>query len=237
MAQDGESRPDNPDWQLRIPLEGPDRFRFPLSSLPMSQETKSQVRSRVRRTLGELPASVRRAQSASLRERLEAFVDTARVRTLVAFWPTDREPDIAPLLGQWFQAGIRVLLPVVADFSRRSPGNLPAGSPPRIFLARFTGEDSLTPNRWGIREPAGPEVPAPTSPLVLVPAVAVDRTGGRIGHGFGYYDELLGPLECPLSVAVVFREQITSSLPREDHDRTVSVIITPDEVIRTASRA
>jgi 5-formyltetrahydrofolate cyclo-ligase len=93
----------------------------------------------------------------------------------------------------------------------------------------------------------GMRMPRPDSPelspgeidVVVVPGVAFDRAGGRLGRGMGYYDRFLAGLERegggrPRRVAIVFDGQVLAageSVPMEAHDERVDVIVTPTEVI------
>ncbi len=95
-------------------------------------------------------------------------------------------------------------------------------------------ETELVAGVWGIREP-DPARCAPMATdepdLVLVPGVAFDIRGGRIGYGAAYYDRLLGrcPPGTPL-VAAAFEVQIVDAVPMEPHDRRVDRIVTEQHV-------
>lgn len=88
----------------------------------------------------------------------------------------------------------------------------------------------LAPGTWGIREPR-PEACERVEPravdFVLVPGVAFDRCGGRLGYGGGFYDRLLGGLRRPPTVvAGAFEVQVVERLPSEDHDLRVDLVVT-----------
>jgi 5-formyltetrahydrofolate cyclo-ligase len=141
------------------------------------------------------------------------------------------EPDILPFLLLRQKLGVQILLPVVLDYSRR-----PGTGADRLGVAELGKVSDLQRNRWGIMEPVGPLLSAAAADLILVPALGVDSAGTRIGHGFGYYDELLSRLTAP-SVCPIFKVQLLERIPAEDHDRPVSGVVTPDRVIRTAPHA
>lgn len=84
-----------------------------------------------------------------------------------------------------------------------------------------------TPNRFGIAEPMPSREAVPLSQidLLLVPALALDPSGNRLGFGGGYYDRMLAEYS-GVSVGVVFAEQMMPSVPSEIHDRTVDFILT-----------
>lgn len=137
-----------------------------------------------------------------------------------AYLPVGSEPGSPELVAALHAAGHEVLLPVVPP----EPGPLD--------WARYMGVDELATGPLGLREPAGTRlgVHAVTSArLVLVPALAADRHGHRLGRGGGYYDRTL-PLAAagtPL-VVVLNDEELVDELPAEPHDRLVTAALLPD---------
>ncbi len=139
-----------------------------------------------------------------------------------AYLPVGTEPGGAGLVDALAAAGIEVLLPVVP---REAPVP-PAAGP--LDWARHDGV--LRDGPLGLREPAGtrlgPAAVAEAS-LVLVPALAVDRTGTRLGRGGGFYDRTL-PLATGRVVALVGEgELVDEALPAEAHDRPVDAALLP----------
>ncbi len=166
----------------------------------------------------------RRTHSAAERATAAAAVTTtllrelARVRTLAAFVPDDTEPGSGRLPAAFTQLGARVLLPVVPDTGRE------------LGWAVDTGR--LAPGRFGLLQPVGPRL-GPTAvgaaEVVVVPAVAVDRAGTRLGRGGGYYDRALQHARPgAVVVALVFDDELVDRLPALAHDRPVSAVVTPD---------
>lgn len=168
--------------------------------------------------------AARRALPAPLRAELAAALTAAAVRLaattggpVCAYLPIGSEPGAAELPEALRAAGHEVLLPVV-----------PAELGP-LDWARYDGPDDLGPGPIGLREPIGQRLgPAAIAQarLVLVPALAVDRRGVRIGKGAGYYDRslpLAGP-GVPL-IVMVYDDELVDRLPAEDHDfRTTGVL-------------
>ncbi|WP_091934057.1 5-formyltetrahydrofolate cyclo-ligase [Blastococcus sp. DSM 46786] len=165
----------------------------------------------------------RRARSTAQREAAaEAVVATLLrglqgVRTLAAFVPDPTEPGTGRLPDACTELGARVLLPVVPPVGRT------------LDWAEFTGE--LEPGRFGLLHPVGPRL-GPTAiaaaDAVVVPALAVDRAGIRLGRGGGYYDRaLVRARPDAVLVAVVFDDERVDELPREVHDRPVRAVVTP----------
>ena len=100
-----------------------------------------------------------------------------------------------------------------------------------VLCALSHGLGQLVAARFGLLEPAGPALPAETlseAAVIVVPALAVDRRGGRLGRGAGFYDRSL-PLRDPAAhlVAVVRDEELVEELPVESHDVRMTHAVTP----------
>ncbi|MGY1741734.1 MULTISPECIES: 5-formyltetrahydrofolate cyclo-ligase [unclassified Blastococcus] len=165
----------------------------------------------------------RRARTGPERAAAAAAVTSALLRglagrrTVAAFCPDEDEPGSGRLPAAFTQLGARVLLPVVSD------------GDPQLRWAVDTGR--LAPGRFGLMEPLGPRLGPTalgTAEAVVVPAVAVDRAGVRLGRGGGYYDRaLVHTRPDALLIAVVYDDELLDALPAEPHDRRVGVVVTP----------
>ncbi len=139
-----------------------------------------------------------------------------------AYVPVGTEPGSLALLHALRAQGSQVLLP-----RTREPGALD--------WAEFTDVDNLVPARHGLREPGGPALgpeAVAQADLVLLPALAVDRSGTRLGRGAGFYDRSLAAARKARLVAVVRTEEVLPRLPREPHDIPVHWALTPAGLIR-----
>jgi 5-formyltetrahydrofolate cyclo-ligase len=176
--------------------------------------------------------AARRARDPELRARDAASLTAtaldlaARVDgPICAFLPVDVEPWSAAGVEALRAAGHEVLLPVVAQ--RRAP----------LDWARYTGPGGLVPAPFGLREPAGPRLGPDAvgrARLVLLPALAVDRRGVRLGQGGGFYDRTL-PLAAagvPL-VAVLGEGELVDALPVAPYDRRVTAALLPRSGVTT----
>lgn len=156
-------------------------------------------------------AAVADAVAAALVEKLRG------VGTMAAFVPDPSEPGHGRLPGAFADLGARVLLPVIPAEGRV------------LDWAVHTGE--LERGRFGLSQPTGPRL-GPTAiaeaDAVVVPALAVDRFGIRLGRGGGYYDRaLVHARPDAVLVTVVFDDERIDELPREPHDRPVTAVVTP----------
>ena len=184
-----------------------------------AREQKGAWRRRLLAARRAQPPELRAARGAAL---AAAVVELARAigpaGTLVcAYLPVRTEPAWAGGLDGLRAAGYDVLLPVVPPV--RGP----------LEWARFLGADALAAGPVGLLEPTGPRLgPAAVARagLVLVPALAADRRGVRLGQGGGYYDLTL-PLADPATplVVVLNDEELVDELPAEPHDRRVNAAL------------
>ncbi len=167
-----------------------------------------------------LSDAVRRAEAELLRGHLAEAVGAARV--VAAYVPVGTEPGKPEMLDTLLHLCETVLLPVT--------GTGPGGEPRPLRWGRYQ-PGRLAEGRFGLREPAGPSLPAAAlarAQVVLVPALAVDRRGGRLGRGGGFYDRSL-PLCAPGTrlVAVVRDGEFVDELPCDPHDVPMTHALTP----------
>jgi len=175
------------------------------------------VTGRNRRSLLEVAESAR-----ALAEHLLATPDVQRAATVAAYISIGTEPGTGPLIDQLAAMGRRVILPVVL---------------PDLDLdwAVYDGPDSLE-RRRGLLEPVGrrlgPDAVA-TADVVLVPALAVDRTGMRLGRGGGSYDRALARVPVGTFVcALLYDGEVLDTVPSAAHDRRVTAVATPTGIHR-----
>jgi 5-formyltetrahydrofolate cyclo-ligase len=145
-------------------------------------------------------------------------------RTVAAYVPVGTEPGGPGLPDVLRAAGFAVLLPVLE----------PDGD---LDWALHTGE--LLPGPRGLLQPAGPRRGHDAirdAAAVIVPAVAVDRRGVRLGRGGGSYDRALARLRPRTPVlALLYDGELTITLPEEAHDRRVGTVVTPSRVHRAGT--
>lgn len=139
--------------------------------------------------------------------------------TVCAYVPIGSEPGSPELLDGLREYGCRVLLPIVV------------GAEP-LEWAEYTGPESLRSARYGLLEPVGTllgQAAIGKADIVLVPALAVDRDGTRLGRGGGHYDRSL-PLAAARAqlIAVVRDQEFVADLPGEDHDVRMNAVLTPE---------
>ena len=159
-------------------------------------------------------------EAAELAAHLATLVSPAM--TVCAYVPVGSEPGTGAMIDDLAARGVTVLLPVAREDTDGTPLPLQWGRhmPGRLVEAPF-----------GLREPPSPWLPADAvadAAVVLIPALAVDRHGARLGRGAGYYDRTL-PLadRAALLVAVVRDDELVDHLPSEPHDVAMTHALTP----------
>lgn len=179
----------------------------------------------------------RRAALDDRESRSEAIL--ARVRTLEGFGP-------ARLIGSYVGVGDEVGTTAILEeaLDRGVTVAVPWREGARLHLARIASLSELVPVSFGLLEPPAAlamqadrvVVPSQVG-LMLVPGVAFDRQGGRLGHGRGFYDRLLGEAgRGPLRVGLAFECQIEEQVPLTAGDEPMDLVVTENAVYRVSAR-
>lgn len=191
-------------------------------------EAKRALRRRVRDTRATLDARALSRAARELRDVVLSTPEIASARAVAAYVAVGREPGTGPLIEALSEAGVEVLLPLLQ----------PDGG---LDWARYEGPRALVPAARGLLEPAGePLGPGALSSVdaVIVPGLAVDRSGMRLGRGGGTYDRVLAGLAGRAFTCVLLHdgEVLDIPLPREPHDVPVAAAATPSGLHRFARR-
>ena len=182
--------------------------------IPVPHLTKTALRALVRERLRSLSRAALPQLSAELCSVLRAQGIWRTASSVLLFAPLDGEPDISPLLEE--AAAGRLLLPRF---------NVENGT---YEACSFRNRAELVAGAFGVLEPAAdcPVVSLNQLDLVLVPGLAFDLAGRRLGRGKGFYDRLLAEVRGH-KCGVAFDAQIVSEVPEEPHDVRVNSILTP----------
>jgi 5-formyltetrahydrofolate cyclo-ligase len=177
--------------------------------------TKVAWRARLSARRRAMPANQLRAAAGAMRNHLiQRLSGTA---CIAAYVPIGAEPGSVDLLDALGERGTTVLIPVLAA--------------DRLDWAVYAGPAGLATDRFGLREPVGPRLgPAALAlaDVVLVPALAVDYRGWRLGRGAGYYDRALGDLPAVTPIAALLHDgELVPELPTDPWDRAVTAAVTP----------
>ncbi|MFF7354145.1 MULTISPECIES: 5-formyltetrahydrofolate cyclo-ligase [Streptomyces] len=170
------------------------------------------------------------ATGRALAERALELPELAHARTVAAYVSVGSEPGTTALLDALRARGVRVLLPVLL------PDN-------DLDWGAYAGPDSLARVQHGGRmalfEPSGARLgpdAVTAADVVLLPGLAVDARGMRLGRGGGSYDRVLARLERagarPRLVVLLYDTEVVAHVPAESHDKPVHAVVTPSGVRR-----
>lgn len=183
--------------------------------------SKSELRERLAAARRGVADDVRAHEARSLGEHLELLVTDGS--TVCAYVPVGSEPGSIDLLDLLLRRAGRVLLPV----ARTSPDDTPL--PLQWGEYRPAG---LVTARWGLLEPPEPWLPPSAvaeADLMLLPALAVDRHGARLGRGRGFYDRSLAAVDPRARLVAMVRDcELLDELPSEPHDVPMTHALTPE---------
>jgi 5-formyltetrahydrofolate cyclo-ligase len=197
----------------------------------MSAEELSAYRAAAKEALRKRYAALRRALTAEARrERAERASELLlgheaflRARCVLAYAALRFELDPAPVIARAHALAKRVALPRV---------DVESGE---LRLHAYMPGDELSESGFGVREPqaSAPRVAADDVDLVLVPGLAFDVRGYRLGYGKGFYDRLLPSLTRATRVGLAFELSLLAEVPDDAHDVPVDALVTEKRVLLT----
>jgi 5-formyltetrahydrofolate cyclo-ligase len=172
---------------------------------------------------GRLPLADIAARAHAISDLLLSTPDVRRAATVAAYVSVGREPGTGVLLEALAAAGKRVILPLLL------PDN-------DLDWAPYTGSDALVSAGRGLLEPVTPplgEEAIATADVVVVPGLAVDSTGTRLGRGGGSYDRALARVPRGTFTCVVLNDdEVLDAIPTAPHDRRVTAAVTEQRLLR-----
>ncbi len=207
------------------------------TSIPSSVDSIANAIAEKKHVLRKLTIERRDAMARAERERFAENINAllltmpayAQAQTVMGYMSFGSEFDTASFVRQVLNAGKRLVLPRVDKTARK------------LVLYQVEDFRDLEAGVWGIREPRMglPLVSLNEIDFLLMPGVAFDRTGNRLGYGAGFYDRLLASAPktkqpqttAPKRVAAVFSVQVVDSVPTTENDQRVDFIITENEQI------
>lgn len=199
-------------------------------------DEKKSIRETVRKKRDSMTAGSVEAKSSAIAENLMGIIEYRKAKAVLFYAAKGNEVATRNLIEKALKEGKRVLLPITNAAARE------------IEVAEITDYDSdLKKGAFGIMEPntdrkmktsgaeAGEKIDA-----VIVPGIAFDREGHRLGYGHGYYDKLLhrlagnenGRKGSIVKIGLAYDCQIVEKLPRESHDLPMDLIVTETVVIK-----
>lgn len=183
---------------------------------------KAELRGRMREALRSLDPANRAEEGVALRRALLAWPAWVGARSVLGFLPLASEVDLRPLLAEALGRGVRVAVPEVTTEGVFRP-----------CVLRSLEASALEPGAMGIPVPRVREaMPVESIDLVLVPGLAFDPQGRRLGRGGGFYDRFLPQLRREaFTVGVCFGVQRVPEVPVAAHDARVEWLVTASGVV------
>lgn len=201
----GRVRPDGVD------MPRPDRSNTADPGAELAA-AKASLRARLLARRRELSPENRTAAGRQLRDAVLELPEMQMAGTVAGYVSIGTEPDTSGLLFALWKRGTYVLLPVL----------LPDGD---LDWASYEGPDSLAPGPRGLLEPVEPRrgvIAITSADVVIVPAVAVDQAGRRLGRGGGSYDRALARVGSAIqTVALLYDGELVARVPAGPHDQPV----------------
>jgi 5-formyltetrahydrofolate cyclo-ligase len=171
-----------------------------------------------------IPPEVKRIKDSLIKERLFSLPEFGSARTVLCYASFRSEVETSGIIRESLVSGKKIVLPKV-DREKR-----------RLELYEVRDVTELSPGYMGILEPSLTDERSTSLKhidLVIMPGAGFDISGNRLGYGGGYYDILLarGGKETP-KIALAYEEQIIDSIPSEQHDVKMDIIVTDKRIIR-----
>ena len=186
------------------------------------KDRKRAIRAEVLAARRALTSDEAAQKSTAILDRLRSLPEFESARALLVYVSSkDNEVDTLRLISSAIESGRKVLVPIAVTSTRQ------------MVWSELRSLDELHKSTFGIMEPKEDCVrPAQhnKSDLALVPGIAFDVAGRRIGYGGGYYDRFLAAFSGK-KVALAYELQVYESIPSEPHDLPVDVIVTEDRII------
>ena len=175
---------------------------------------KAELRKEMRNCKRQFTAQQLHELSFAVIQRLLNNTHLKEARTILLYHSLPDEVDTHTIVDSLLMSGKTILLPRVTGDST-------------MELRRYTGPRDLAQGAFGIMEPAGRVFTDYASiDLAVVPGMAFDREGNRMGRGKGYYDRLLPMLTHTYKIGICFPFQMVESVPCDEHDARMDEVIT-----------
>jgi 5-formyltetrahydrofolate cyclo-ligase len=183
---------------------------------------KHRVRKEMRAALAAMSAEVAAGKSHLACQRLIALPEFREADVVMIYLDIPNEVDIAPVARAAWEGNKRVLVPKVTWEDKQMTA-----------LPLHSLDEGLIRTPQGLREPAsGEPCPVENIDFIVVPALAYDRTGNRLGRGAGFYDRFLStPGMRATTCGLAFSEQVVDEVPVHANDCPVDLLVTDAEVL------
>ena len=179
-----------------------------------SESAKAKLRERIREARDRIPEPERTAAAARVEETVLRLPEVSSAATVAMFDAFGAEIPTARMVSRLLDEGKRVFLPFLDEGG--------------MEMAEVGPDEALLPTAYGPREPASRAAVDPTEiDVIVVPAIAFDRRGHRLGYGGGHYDRYLRRVRPDATrIGIAFEVQVVDQVPASDADERVHLIVT-----------
>lgn len=180
---------------------------------------KDEIREDMRAKRRALSKDDVKVKSDEIRQRLFRVESVKSAETVCTFISAFKEPDTVEIIKELWKQGKKVVVPIT---------DIESGT---LSLSYISSMDDMTKGAYGILEPKTVHTADETDiDVILVPGLAFDRNGERMGFGKGYYDRLLENSKA-VKIGLCYDFQILEKIPTESHDVPMNFIITEKEIL------
>ena len=173
---------------------------------------KEHIRQEIKNKLKRLSTEERLLQSKLILQKLESLPVFNQANKILLFWSLPNEIHTHDFIQKWANKKT-ILLPVVV-------GN-------ELILKEFTEKENMIVGAFNILEPSGVEFnDFSTIDICIIPGMAFDKAGNRLGKGKGFYDKLLPKIKAK-KIGICFDFQIIENIPHDDWDQKMDIVISP----------
>lgn len=179
--------------------------------------SKKEMRTIMREKRNALSLTQIHDQTEKCFEQLKSLPEFQNNTWIYCYLAIGSEVDTISLISQLKKMGKKVAAPKVEE--------------DEIAFYEIESIRECRPGAYGILEPASYKAPAEEPGLLLIPGLAFDKNGNRLGYGGGFYDKYLKAHPTFSCAALAFELQIIDAVPCEEHDTSVDYIVTPERII------
>ncbi len=188
------------------------------------QEKKQEIRIEITKLLNGIPDRTRTQKTKAIEDRLFEFANFLEANIALLYMNTENEVATRHIIKRAFDYNKIVVLPVF-NMEKHSMG----------LMKVDNLKNQLKPGPRGVLEPDTlrcKKVPIDCIDIAIVPGIAFDEKGARVGTGMGFYDRLIPKLPITTrKVALSFEDQLIQQIPMEHHDKHIDIIITDQRII------
>jgi 5-formyltetrahydrofolate cyclo-ligase len=188
------------------------------------REKKQEIRDEITRLITQCPPDVMAIKTKGIEERLFEFANYLEARIALLYMSVAPEVDTLEIIKRSYMYNKIVVLPAF-DPQNYHITLMKVDDPEKDLVEGPRGNLEPNPKRCKV-------VPIDCLDIAIIPGLAMDEKGGRIGSGKGYYDHLIPDLPITTrKVGLVFEDQIVPMVPMESHDRHVDIVVTEKRII------